>query len=203
MLPVALAIGVGHVEPSLGDGRHAHQRIAQPLLPDRFAVQGKDLQLAALGVEGDVALGHHGRGGTVIAGPILPKHLARLGVEGIELVAAEAAADEELSLDDGRGGQGMVAWNRHFPAFPLAVLRRKRLWGSDLQSRAGPLGRLLCCAERIVGRGLILGRGLHGRLDFTLASLGFTPWASASPAASHASPTNIAQNRQRTTRCAT
>ena len=109
MLVVALAVGKGHQQPAAGNGRHAHEGIAQPLLPDRLAVRCNDLQFAAFGVEGHAALGHDGRGRSIIAGLIPPEHLARLGVEGIELVAAEAAADEELPLDDRRGGQGMIA----------------------------------------------------------------------------------------------
>ena len=87
-----------------------------------------------------------------------------LGVECIELVAAEAATDEEFPVDDCRGGQGMVAGNCHFPAFSLAVLAGEGLRGRDLGSWAGPLNDLLSSAERIVGGGLVCGRGLHGRV---------------------------------------
>ncbi len=48
-----LAVGMGHVNPAAGDGGHAHQRVAQPFLPDACAVDGEDLQFTALGVEGD------------------------------------------------------------------------------------------------------------------------------------------------------
>ena len=44
---LVVAIGIGHEDLAAGDGGHAHERIAQPFLPDRLAVQGEDFQLAA------------------------------------------------------------------------------------------------------------------------------------------------------------
>src|SRR5262249_39069546 len=109
VLAVALAVGVGHVDLAAGDGGPAPEGGAEPLLPDRLALDGEDLQLAALGVEGDVAVGHGGGGGPVVLGPIEPDLLAGGGVEGVELVAAEAAAEEDLAVHYGRGRQRPVA----------------------------------------------------------------------------------------------
>src|SRR5262249_22084708 len=103
------------------DGGHAHERIAEPLLPHRLSRDGQHLQLAAFGVEGDEAAGDHGGGRAVVLGVILPGEGAGVGVEGVELVAAEAAAEEDLAIGDGGGGERTAAGDGRFPAGDAAV----------------------------------------------------------------------------------
>ena len=63
---------------------------------------GQDLQFAALGVEDDVPVIDDGRGRSVVGGLVLPGEAAVVGVEGVEVVAAEAAAHEDAAIDHGR-----------------------------------------------------------------------------------------------------
>src|SRR5205814_5692852 len=68
-----VAAGIGDVQLALADRRLAHERVAEPFLPDDLAGFGLgDDDGAALGVEGDVAVLDHGRGGPVVAGLDLP-----------------------------------------------------------------------------------------------------------------------------------
>jgi hypothetical protein len=122
MAAVPAAVGVDLVDAAAVHRRHAHQRVAQPFLPHRLALDGEDLQLAALGVEGDVALMHNGRGGAVVLGLVLPDERAGDGIEGVEVIAAEAAAEEEPAVGHRRGGQRPRPGDGHLPAVPQAVL---------------------------------------------------------------------------------
>src|SRR5262249_33600806 len=136
VVPVALAVGVGHVQLAVGDGGHAHQRGREPFLPDQFAGRRQHVQLAALGVEGNVTVRDHGSGGPVVLGLILPDLFARPGVKGVELVTAKTAADEDLAADHRRGGQGPFAGKDHFTALDFAILAGEG-------DRIGRLGRRL------------------------------------------------------------
>ena len=115
VLLIAPAVGIGHVDPPGCDGRHAHQRVAKPLLPHRPAVQRQHFQLAALRVEDDMAvLNDRGRG-AVIVRAVLPYLRAGFEIKGIELVAAEAATEEESPIGDGRRCKGTIAGHFRFP----------------------------------------------------------------------------------------
>ena len=140
---IALAVREGHVDLAGRDGRHAHERIAEPFLPHRFAVQGEDFQLATFGVESNEAFIDHGRRGSVVLSPVLPDLLAGDGIEGIKLMTAEAAADEDAPLDHGRSRQGAVPRNRHLPADDLAVLILERFRIGQFYCRWSSLWRIL------------------------------------------------------------
>ncbi len=193
VLVVALAVRESHQQAAVGDGRHAHQRIAQPLLPHRFAARGNDLQLATFRIERHAAVGHDGRRRSIVAGLVPPEHLARLGVETVELVAAETAADEELPLDDGRGGQGMVAGDLYLPTLPLAVLRCKRLRDDGFRRRTA-LATAFCEGPTGPPKGSWFALAASAGGFFALA--GFAAWAWPMSLASHASPTKV-QNTDR------
>src|SRR5262249_59277326 len=97
-----------------------------PALPDVPAPGGEDFQLAALGVEDDVAVADDRRGGAVVAGLVLPGELAGDGVEGVEVVAAEAAAEEHQAVGDGGGGQRAAAGGGDLPPADGALARPGR-----------------------------------------------------------------------------
>src|SRR5262249_41943466 len=127
---IALAIGIGHVDLAPVDGRHAHQGIAKPLLPDARALDREDFQLTAFGIEGEVAVLHGGGRGAVVLGLILPDDPALESIEGVEIVTTKAAAEEDTAIDHGGRRQGTLAWNGDFPACNPPVLAeegRRRL----------------------------------------------------------------------------
>src|SRR5262249_53287699 len=118
---VAARVGKGHENLAAGDRGHAHQRVAEPFLPDRPALGGEDLQLEARGVEGDEAARDGGGGGAVVVGVVLPGEGAGGGVEGVELVAAEAAAEEQPAVSDGGRGERPPAGDGRLPARDAAI----------------------------------------------------------------------------------
>src|SRR5262249_44736085 len=72
---------------------------------------------------------------SIVAGVVLPDYLAGDGIEGIELVAAEAAADEHLAVNDCGRGQRPAAWNRRLPPRDLAVLALEWFWPRNRNGR--------------------------------------------------------------------
>src|SRR5262249_48158989 len=90
-----------------------------------------DFQFTAFGVEGDNIFRHDGRGGSIVFRLVLPGQAAGIGVEGVKVVAAEAAAHEDAAYGDGRGRQRAVAGNRDFPGPGGAVLARPLCWRFD------------------------------------------------------------------------
>jgi hypothetical protein len=126
MLVIATAVGVGDVDAVAVHGGHAHQRVAQPPLPDGTALDGEDSQLTALGVEDDVSVADDGRRRPVVGGLVLPGDGAGRGVQGVELVAAEAPAEEEEAVHHGGRGQGAAAGDGDLPPADGVVLRSKR-----------------------------------------------------------------------------
>jgi hypothetical protein len=125
-VPVIAFVGEGHEDPALADGGHAHQRVAQPLLPDGLAVDGQDLQLAALGVEHDVALVDDRRGGAIVGGLVLPGEGPVGGVEGEEVIAPEASPQEDAAVDHGGRRQAMTAREDDPPAPSPAIGAEER-----------------------------------------------------------------------------
>src|SRR5262249_30661254 len=91
-------------------------------LPQLAARGAEDLQLAALGVEGDMALMHDGGGRAVVLGLVLPQDMAGGRVEGVEVIDAEAAAEEEPAVGHRRRCQRPPPGEGHLPAVPQAVL---------------------------------------------------------------------------------
>ena len=140
---VSSGIRVSHVDPPRAHGGHAHQRVAQPLFPDRLSLDRQDFQLAALGVEDDEAFIDHGRGGPIVAGLILPENVARAGVERIELVAAEPSAHEHATINHGRRGERTLAGELHLPAAKPAIRTLKRARWFDVGKLAFAIG-LIC-----------------------------------------------------------
>src|SRR5262249_35565445 len=124
--PVAPGVGVGHVDASGPHGGHAHQGGAQPLLPDRCALDGQDLQLAAPRVEDAVSFADSRRGGPAVRGLVLPGEAAVAGVEGVEIVATEAPADEDAAINYRWSCQAPAARNGDFPA-PKPPVRAQEL----------------------------------------------------------------------------
>ena len=106
-----------------GDGRHAHQRTADPLLPEAPAAGGEHFEFAAFGVERDDAVLRDSRGGPIVSGLVGPEAIAGSGIEGVERMAAEAASDEYLALGNGRAGERTVAGNGDLSAGDPAVGR--------------------------------------------------------------------------------
>ena len=90
-----------HQHPAAQRRGLGEKRVAQPFLPEqRPARDVHRLERAALGVEECDAI-DHGRGrGSVVACPEFPGPLARLGVQGVDLVAAEAAAEDDSAIPD-------------------------------------------------------------------------------------------------------
>src|SRR5262249_27095521 len=119
---VPAAVGVDLIDATAGHRRHAHQRVAQPLLPQRLARGGEDLQLATLGVEGDAALVHDGGGGAVVFGLVLPQDVAGSRIEGVEVIAAKAAPEEGPPRGPRGRSHRPLPGDGHFPAVPPAVL---------------------------------------------------------------------------------
>src|SRR5207249_776156 len=78
----------------------------------------------------------------VVAGLVLPEPRAGAGVEGVELVTAEAAAEEHLPVHHGRRGQRPAARDDHLPAF-LAFLAGEGDGGADLGRRLAALRVIL------------------------------------------------------------
>ena len=108
---------MGHKQHALINRRLAHQRIAQPLLPNHTSPSLLHLhQRAALGVEGHHFVGYHRRGRSVVACLDLPNDSSRLGVQGVKLVRAVAAADKEHPIGVGRRGDGPPAGEPQHPA---------------------------------------------------------------------------------------
>src|SRR5262249_39938770 len=105
MLLVSLAVGITHVDFALTDGRHASQRIAQPFLPDAFAVGRDDVQFTAFGGESDLAILDDGRTRAVIADLVFPDFLPRRGIEGVKQVATEASSHKDPTVHNCGGGQ--------------------------------------------------------------------------------------------------
>src|SRR5262249_37513731 len=62
------------------------------------------------------AIGDDRSGGAIIAGAVDPVLLAGLGIDAVELIAAEAAANKHLTINHGRSGQRPVARDNHLPA---------------------------------------------------------------------------------------
>ena len=128
---------MGHEQHALINRRLAHQRIAQPLLPNHTSPSLLyHHQRAALGVKGHHSVGHHRRGRSVVARLELPNDSSRLGVQGVKLVRAVAAADKEHPIGVGRRGDGPPAGEPQHPAaltvggaegsgFEIAACRRK------------------------------------------------------------------------------
>lgn len=116
------AVGIGHVHPASVHGGHAHQRIPQPLFPDGPALDCQHLQLAAFRVEDDITILHDCGCWAIVRGLILPGQAAGGGVESIELVAAEPAAEKDSAIGDGRCGQWALPGNGDFPALDPAIL---------------------------------------------------------------------------------
>src|SRR5262249_22479405 len=145
----ACVVGVGRVALAPGDGGNAPGRVAQQLLPQPLAVEAEDFQLTALGVEGDAAVRDHRGGRPVVAGLVLPELLAGLGVEGVKLVAAEAAAEEDPAVHDRGRGQRPAPRDDDLPAL-LTLLAGKGNGPLDLAGR----GR----AVEVRGGGVAFGR---------------------------------------------
>ena len=95
LVTVFAAARIGHEHAACFHGRHAQQGIAQPFLPHALARHGEHFQLATLGIEDDAFVNRHRRRGTVVLGLILPGQFSGDGVQGVEFVTAEAAAQNE------------------------------------------------------------------------------------------------------------
>ena len=123
VFPVAPAVGIDHMDTTVGNRRHAHQRVTQPPFPRRHALDGQHLQFAALGIERHEPLGHRRRGRSVVGravGPVVPT----VGqAKGVELVAAETSADKHPPVNNRRRRQRAMA--RQLPTPPLAGGTRK------------------------------------------------------------------------------
>ncbi len=126
MAVVAAAVGVGHEDAAAFHRGHAQEWIPKPFLPHRAACYREHFELAALGVKDNPFLGHHRRRGPVIFRLILPHHLPGDGVEGIELVTAEAAPQKHPPAGQRRGRQRMPARDGHLPAARQAVRAGER-----------------------------------------------------------------------------
>jgi hypothetical protein len=63
-----------------------------------------------------VPVGDGGRGGPIVGGLVLPGEAAVAGVEGVEVIAAEAPAQEDAAVDDRRRRQAAPAGDRDPPA---------------------------------------------------------------------------------------
>src|SRR5262249_32285898 len=75
----------------------------------------------------------------VVLGAVHPEFLASDGVEGVELVATEAAAEEDLALDNGRRRQRPLAGEDDLPALLAAVLAAERDRVAALRLATAPL----------------------------------------------------------------
>src|SRR5262249_12994902 len=73
-------------------------------------------------------------------GLVLPGDIARPGVESVEVVAAEAAAEEDLAVHDGGRGQGPAAGDGDFPTLDPAVAAGERGRGIDVGQLAPEVG---------------------------------------------------------------
>jgi hypothetical protein len=143
MAPVALAVGVGHEDASAGGGWHTHERIAEPALPDRAALDGEHFQLAALGVERDEVVGDDGGRGAVVFRAVAPELLPGHCVDGVELVAAEAAAEEDASADDGRSRQRPAAeWRPSAALVPFVSTKGTEVQGCMSRSSQGDVAQM-------------------------------------------------------------
>src|SRR5262249_46490964 len=114
--------------------------------PDLAAGAGiDDEDRARLRIEDDAALGHDRGGGTVIAHADGPARLSALGVEGVELMAAEAAADEDGAARDRGRRERAPARDGDAPA-SLAVLggegRGGEAGGGNRSDASGSRGML-------------------------------------------------------------
>src|SRR5262249_55283552 len=89
-------------------------------------------QFATFGVEGDVAVTDHGRCGAVIRRLVQPGNVAGLGVQGVELVAAEAAAEQDEPACDGRRCQRVPSRDGDLPPPDRAVLGLELGWRAHL-----------------------------------------------------------------------
>src|SRR5262249_34094031 len=112
-------------------------------LPDGPPGGRQDLQLAALGVEGDVAFADDGSGGAVVGRLVLPGYAAGDGVEGVKLVTAEAPTQEDEPIYDGGGGQGVTSGEGELPPAEGAILVVRWLGSGDRGELAAALGRNL------------------------------------------------------------
>src|SRR2546425_2660202 len=125
MLAVPSAVGKGHEYLPVRGGRHAHEGIPEPLLPDHFSGDRQDFELAALGVEDDKAVVDHRGRRAIVRGPVLPVELPRHRIEGVKLEASEAATDEDLAADHGRRRKGSSARDDDLPAPDLTARARE------------------------------------------------------------------------------
>ena len=73
-----------------------------------------------------VTVADDGRRGPVVGGLVLPGDLAGRGVQGVKVVAAEAAAEEYKAAHDGGRGQGAAAGDGDLPSADGAVLGSER-----------------------------------------------------------------------------
>src|SRR5262249_14893630 len=90
-------------------------------------------------IEGDIAIVHGGRGGTIVLGAVDPGLFAGSGIEGVELVAAETAAEKDATIHNRRRRQGVLAGNHDFPALLVAVfaLEFDRVTGLAIDAALG------------------------------------------------------------------
>src|SRR5260370_41168673 len=89
MFRVVLSGRVGDEKVAVRDRWLAHQRIAQPLLPDDLAgLFVHDDHRTTLGVERHITTLDHGGSRPVLRGIYLPGDLARLSLERVELMGS-------------------------------------------------------------------------------------------------------------------
>ena len=81
----------------------------------------------------------HGRGRAVVGRLVLPGERAVVGIEGVEVEAAEAAAEEDPAIHDGRARQRVTTGKRHLPAAepPVLALERSRHSLAEVPFKSG------------------------------------------------------------------
>src|SRR5437660_2507607 len=96
-----------HVQNAFINGRLAHQRIPQPLLPDyppRFFVDY--YQRATLGVERNSPVCHYCGCGSIIYGLNFPNDSSRVRVHRVEFVGTVSTTNEEHPVGVSRSSDG-------------------------------------------------------------------------------------------------
>ena len=115
--PVLALVREHHKDPTVGRRRLGEQRIPEPALGDDAPPLGlHHLERAALRVEDGVAVPDRRGGRAVVLGMQLPRQLTRVGIEGVEVVSAESAADQDAVAGDRGSGHTTAGGQPDTPA---------------------------------------------------------------------------------------
>src|SRR5215470_13597971 len=125
----ALSARISHEDLAFVNGRLAHERIAQPFLPNDFpGFFIDDEDGAAFGVESHIAVFDNGGGGAIIAGWNFPAKRAGICVEGVKLVRSITATYKDQSVSICGGGNWPAAGNAQHPSgFAVSGAKANRL----------------------------------------------------------------------------